>query len=293
MERHQIDGEWASVLYLDPNFQPVDQSEATMVQVHFDNGRIMFATPTPVKTLAAESSIQGVAESHEAKFSVAFRYAFARARKAMKTMRPTISPTAIVARGEAAMVEALDEVLPKMLHSVAADGGQVGLDILTMRVAAFRAAADGPFRMRFDAKNPSVIEWAKRHAAELIKQITETTRDRIRLAIEELQEEGDWEFAHDRILAAVGDEARADLIARHETMLAAGEGQRLGWEQAEDQGLLTGKERREWIITDDERTCPECMALAGTTALLNGTYVGGIVGPPAHVQCRCTEGIIG
>ena len=154
-----------------------------------------------------------------------------------------------------------------------------------------RGAAD--FWMKFDMLNPSVIEWARKHAAELIADITGTTRRRIRIAVEELQETGDWDFAHDRIMAAVGDEARADLIARHETMLAANEGQRLGWDQAKDAGLLSGTERREWIITGDERTCPICMTLDGKTALLNGTYPGDFAGPPAHVQCRCTEGIIG
>jgi hypothetical protein len=158
-----------------------------------------------------------------------------------------------------------------------------------------RAAADddGPFFMRFDAQNPSVIEWAKRHAAALIKDITETSIRRIRLAVTELQEDGDWDFAYDRILAAVGDVARADLIARHETMLAAGEGQRQGWAQAQDAGLLSGKERREWIVTPDERLCPICIKLEGKTAVLGGEYPGGYDGPPAHVQCRCTEGIVG
>jgi 2'-5' RNA ligase len=404
-----------------------------------------------------ESPLHAVAKSHESKFSVAFRYAFARARKTIRSAPSGSSPTVLTKRYEAAMESALQSVLPKMLHSVAVDGGEMGIELLSRQmkaaashkfgstqvqlpmevaeqIAAFpieeddltgdkreldshitvkyglldvapnevsaalagedpaeatlgktivfegvengtadavvievhsdclhrwnkkiedavetteskydykphatiayvkpgagkkyagdsrfegmnltfdrvvltskddqrislpvdgalKAAAD--FWMKFDAINPSVIQWAKEHAAALIKDITETTRNRIRIAVEELQEEGDWDFYHDRIMAAVGDEARADLIARHETMLAADEGQRLGWEQAKDAGLLSGTERREWIITGDERTCPICMGLAGTYAPLNGTYADGITGPPAHVQCRCTEGIIG
>lgn len=168
---------------------------------------------------------------------------------------------------------------------------------LNFRTNALRAAKRDVwttgFGMSFNSQNPSVIEWAKKHAAELIEQITETTRERIREAVVGLQQDGDWDVAYDKILNAVGDETRADLIARHETMLAAGEGQRLAWGQAEDQGLLSGRERREWIITEDERVCPICAQLAGAIAPLNGVYPGGIDGPPAHVQCRCTEGIIG
>lgn len=157
-------------------------------------------------------------------------------------------------------------------------------------------ALAGPLRMQFDAQNPAVIEWARKHAAELVTQVTDTTRERIRLAVEELQAEGDWEFAHDRIAAAVGDQDRADLIARHETMLAAGEGQRQAWAQAEDEGLLTGDEQRGWIVTPDEKLCPICEGLEDKVADLDGVYVSDdgdeYDGPPAHVLCRCSEGIV-
>jgi len=157
-----------------------------------------------------------------------------------------------------------------------------------------RAAADS-LKMRFDVTNPRVIEWAKRHAADLVTQIAETTRDRIRLAVEELQEEGDVDLAHDRILHAVGDEDRATLIARHETMMAAHAGQRESWNQAVDAGLLTGDEERTWIVTPDERLCPICEGLEDKRAKLHEPFVGNdgneYDGPPAHIQCRCTEGI--
>lgn len=199
---------------------------------------------------------------------------------------------ALEERAVEALEAALTSVLPKMLIEAMVAGGKVAIDALAVQ-ASLTTAADQEFRMRFDAKNLSVIEWAKKHAAALVADVVESTRNRIRLASEEYQEDGDWEFYHDRILAAVGDEARADLIARHETMLAAGEGQRQGWNQAEELGLLVGNEKREWIITDDERTCPICSDLAGTLAPVGGTYADGIEGPPAHVQCRCTEGIVG
>lgn len=161
----------------------------------------------------------------------------------------------------------------------------------TARLRSNMKTLESPLRMRFDARNPAVVAWAKRHAGELITAILTTTLERIRLASEEFQDDGDWDFYHDRIMAAVGDEARADLIARHETMLAANEGQRQGWGQAVEAGLLAKDAQRVWITTPDERLCPVCEPLEGKTATLDGEYDDGIEGPPAHVQCRCTEGI--
>lgn len=202
--------------------------------------------------------------------------------------RPTLDEVA-----SDAVRAALERILPKLLHQVAVAGGKAGLEMLgdRLRTASIHALDD--FTMRFDAQNLSVIAWAKRHAAELVTQITDTIRKRIRLAVTELQEDGDWDFAYDRILHAVGDENRADLIARHETMLAADEGQRQGWDQAVDAGLLPEGTRRVWIVTPDERLCPICAALEDKTAPLGGVYPGGFDGPPAHIQCRCTEGITG
>lgn len=168
---------------------------------------------------------------------------------------------------------------------------------LGLRAAELRTLkpSPGPFKFRFDAKNKHVIDWADKHAAELITGITETTRENINNAVAELQETGDWQDSYDEILAAVGDTDRADLIARHETMLAANEGQRQGWDQAVDDGLLTGDEKRVWIATEDDRICPICEELDGTKADIDGVYEAGgeeYDGPPAHVQCRCTEGIV-
>ena len=102
-------------------------------------------------------------------------------------------------------------------------------------------------------------------------------------------ETGNFSPAWEEILDAVGDEARADLSARTEIMMAVNEGQREAWRQAVDEGLLTGKEQRVWIAI--EGACPACDALDGETAPLDGEYSGGVEGPPLHPRCRCTEGI--
>lgn len=84
---------------------------------------------------------------------------------------------------------------------------------------------------------------------------------------------------------------RARMIARTETMSAANEGQRMLWEQALEDGLLEGDELREWIVTPDDRLCPDCEELDGATAELDGEFAPGVDGPPLHPDCRCAQGL--
>lgn len=147
--------------------------------------------------------------------------------------------------------------------------------------------------MSFDAGNPLAAQWAREHAAELAKDLSETTEQAIRDAIA-AAEEGDLtqKDAYNAVLEAVGDENRAQLIARTEIMAAANEGQRQAWDQAVDSGLLPPDARRVWITAGDP--CPECETLEDEEADLDGQYPGdGGDGPPLHPNCRCTEGIVG
>lgn len=148
-----------------------------------------------------------------------------------------------------------------------------------------------PFKMSFDASNTRAAAWARDHAAELATGVSDTTEQIIRDAIARTQDEGDLSEQYDEILAAIGDEDRASLIARTESMTAANEGNRQGWDQAVDAGLLTGDEQRVWIATSD--ACPECDALDEEETGLDGSYPGdGEDGPPLHPNCRCTEGLV-
>lgn len=173
-----------------------------------------------------------------------------------------------------------------------------------MRGASLRTAKDTrPVKLSFtfDVTQQSAVDWADRHAAELVTQISETTRDDINNAIAEALEGDGIDAAIDEILDAVGDKDRAELIAHQEVMTAVHEGQREAWSQAVDEGLLTGREEREWIVTGDGpppigKTCPICEGLEGKRAKLGESYKsddGEFEGPPAHVRCRCTEGIAG
>jgi hypothetical protein len=93
---------------------------------------------------------------------------------------------------------------------------------------------------------------------------------------------------------------RAQTISRTETMTASSEGQRGLWGAAVEQAQInTGLVVRSWITSPDERLCPICEALGEVTAPIGGEYVARVngqeirsAGPPQHVQCRCSEGLV-
>jgi hypothetical protein len=148
-----------------------------------------------------------------------------------------------------------------------------------------------PFRLQFNAKDESAIAWAQDHAAELAEGLSKTSRDDIKSAVAAALEGDGIESSYDDILDAVGDEDRAAMIARTETMWAANEGQQQGWEQAAEAGLLDEDQQVVWIATSG--CCDDCDDMDGETRPLNGEYDDPDYadGPPAHPNCRCTEGI--
>lgn len=144
----------------------------------------------------------------------------------------------------------------------------------------------------FDKTNPRAVEAAKAQAAKLIQNISKTSREAIKeLVSKAFEDQVTAADLADAIADEIGDDARAEVIARTETMAAANAGQQEAWSQAVDSGLLTGDERQVWIVTPDDRLCAICEPMDGETAPLDGTFdVDGddLDGPPAHPNCRCT-----
>lgn len=145
----------------------------------------------------------------------------------------------------------------------------------------------GPLHFKFDPSNPNAAKWAREHATELANDLSDTSRDAIKAAVAREQETG--EDAYDEILDAVGNEARAEMIARTEAMDAANEGLAQGWSQAVDEGLLTGDEQKEWIATPG--CCDECDAVDGEKVPMDEDFSVGD-DPPLHPNCRCTMGLV-
>jgi hypothetical protein len=235
------------------------------------------------------------ADAHLDAMTVAVMYSFLRGRKAYKSGGINAAVKAVR--------DGLLKSLPPVLLKTVAAGGNAAIAKVPKHRAAMRAlkpqrpgqphSSEPPFNLQFNATDEAAIAWAKQHAAELAKDLSETSRDRIKDAVARATEGDGIEAAYDDILDAVGDETRADMIARTETMWAMAEGQQQGWEQAAEAGLLDDDQQVVWIATSG--CCDDCDEMDGETRPLNGEYDDPDYadGPPAHPNCRCTEGIAG
>lgn len=90
-------------------------------------------------------------------------------------------------------------------------------------------------------------------------------------------------------------QARAETIARTETINSAQAGQQLAWGQAADKGLLSRTNLRQgWLVTPDDRLCLICALIPEMNphgVPLGGyfqTPVGPVQRPTVHPQCRCS-----
>ncbi len=250
---------------------------------------LLVAQLVALKQRRPETAVHAAADKHLKKLSVAVRYAFAMGRRALgHAGHPNVDAAA-----NTVLMELMHVLRTPLLETLVA-GGQAGLKLLPQARAAEERTLAAKLTMRFDESSPEAIQWATDHAAELAHGISDTTRQRIAQAIVDALAGDGIEAAYSDIEDAVGDEARAELIARTEVMTAANEGQREAWDQAIEAGLLTGNEKKEWIATGDANVCPQCDELDGTVVGLDEEYPNdGGDGPPAHPQCRCTEGIVG
>lgn len=204
----------------------------------------------------------------------------------------------------------------------------------TSPLPAEPTVAQEPIELDFFTTNPRATNWAAEHSGRLIVEIDGATRRAIQQIIadgfeqglpprvmarrirplvgltsrqaravsnlrERLATEGLGRGAIDRAAARYArrlHRGRVLNIARTETIDSASEGQRQLWLQAREQGLLTGTEKREWIVTPDDRLCPICRRMAGQVRGLEEPFdtgvFGRVMGPTAHPQCRCATGLV-
>lgn len=233
------------------------------------------------------TSIHLAADSQVHSMRLAVQYAFAEGRRSLSQLDETVDE-----RAAKRVYYTLMQVMPGVIFRTLQRGGDLSLLMLRNKTSDTTRSAAGPIDIRFDVQSQKAIKWAKTHAAELATQISDTTRKQIRSVITEtLKGNKTLEDAQTDIARAVGDDARATTIARHETMTAASEGQRQAWDQAVEKGLLSEDSRKTWIATDG--ACEYCEELDGETVGIDEEYPDdGGDGPPLHVGCRCTEGIV-
>ncbi len=190
----------------------------------------------------------------------------------------------------------LQPKLEELLTEIMAVSGRMAVKNLKRLKAAgaLNTAADVSFK--FDETNPEAVEWVKEHALEVIDGMDKYTREQVRELLEDAFE-GDYDVHElaDEIEDIIGDEDRAETIARTETMRASNEGQQQAWNQAVDAGVLTGAEQKVWIVTPDDRLCPICEGMEDVTILMDEDFdVDGerVSTPPGHPRCRCTIGLV-
>lgn len=153
-----------------------------------------------------------------------------------------------------------------------------------------------------DLSSDTSAEYLREHGVELIKEINDTTREKLRETLAEgfVEEEGIDKLSK-RVQEVFKDATRrrADMIARTESIRASNFGSVEAYRQS---GVV---EAQEWLAERDNRTCEFCMEMDGRVIGLDEVYfekgdtfkVGGgelkfdLLGvgyPPLHVNCRCT-----
>lgn len=191
------------------------------------------------------------------------------------------------------------------------------------------------FEMSFNLMNQETVRFLRQYKLGLVNSITRTTRDGLRSIIRMGQTHGltvrqqamrirdligltpkqvgaldkfrnnlvggGWSKAEAeaRVLrmAVRQHRARAEAIARTETIRAANAGQQQLWQQAKEQDLLEPEAKQVWIVTSDDRLCEVCEPIPSMNpegVPVNGVFDtpnGPMSGPPAHPNCRCAVGI--
>lgn len=139
-----------------------------------------------------------------------------------------------------------------------------------------------------------------REAAKLIRPVIGLTKRQAKAVVRQRQADLAKGLAAERAQARANRYAeqllkqRALMIARTETIAASTQGQITLWQEAKAQGLIPPQAEAVWITTDDDRTCPICLAFDGQTQPI-GTFFTvaeiSVPGPPAHPNCRCALGL--
>ena len=150
-------------------------------------------------------------------------------------------------------------------------------------VAAAQQILDAqPIGVDWGIVNQNAANWARRYSFDLVSGITDTTRNAISDAVaaffERQQTIGDLRA----VLSEIYGPVRADMIAATEVTRAAVQGELGVVQELERQGVQM---QAIWETNVDERVCPICAPLQGTTRDRWGLAYPS--GPPAHVRCRC------
>jgi hypothetical protein len=144
--------------------------------------------------------------------------------------------------------------------------------------------------------NEQAARWARQHAYDLIKGLTDHTQSVVREAIgsffEQQMTRGDLELMIGRAFGPM----RAEMIAVTEVTRAATEAEIAVGEELANEGVLMNAV---WKTRNDELVCTVCGPLNGEkadgyigkrTPYWISPTTGNEIKPPAHPRCRCSIG---
>ncbi len=143
---------------------------------------------------------------------------------------------------------------------------------------------DAEIGVSVDLVNELALAWAKKHAAELVTDISDNTRDMLHSAVVDAIEQGmgAQELAV-RISESLGfSQARAETISRTELIRASNAAALDAYKAS---GVVDGKS---WLTAGDDLVEEDCeMNEADGVIPIDDDFSSGDSAPPSHPNCRC------
>jgi len=133
--------------------------------------------------------------------------------------------------------------------------------------------------------NQQAVAYAEERGAELVTQIADSTRDKVRALVVAAVENGasSFDLADEIEGAQLFGAVRADLIASYELGQAMSQGNLQGWK---DSGVVSGKG---WATAGDEIVSDGCSMNEQQGIIgIDELFQSGDSAPLAHPMCRCS-----
>jgi len=129
--------------------------------------------------------------------------------------------------------------------------------------------------------NQDALDWAREYTFDLVKGITETTKQGLQTQLSNWIEAGESLPEMFKRLEPIYGKPRAELIGTTEVTRAFAEGNQVAWKQSK---VI---QKKEWRTAADERVCPICGPLHEEQVPIDEPFSNGEMVPPAHPRCRC------
>jgi hypothetical protein len=163
--------------------------------------------------------------------------------------------------------------------------GMLAILLAAQQLGALSLSAMLGLELDLSATNKEAAEAARAYTFELVKGLTETSRDALRDVISAFVETPGMTIG-DVIERLPFDEQRAALIATTEITRAYATGQAAAGDAMKEQ-FPDVRVVKTWFTNNDDRVCPICGPLNGEEVDEDEDFGGEFDGPPGHPGCRC------